>query len=262
MIVTVAAAFEHLIDYAGLFPPAQLALDDAVEEYSRAAAGPHAWMLGRFIVPLARLPELEREMPLSVIVPAEEAAFDALGRARESGRYRIEALEIPPADASTVAALRERHGWSAVPVYAEIALTGEFEEAIAALRGHGLRAKFRCGGTVPAAFPSVQALARAVAAAVGAAVPFKATAGLHHPVRHYNEAAGARMHGFLNLLVAAARGSEGPGAIEPVLAEERAEALALGEPSMVEQARRRFVSYGSCSFAEPVADLQALGLIA
>lgn len=262
MIAIVAAAFERLIDYAGLFPPAQLEMHDAAEGYARAAEGPHAWMLGRFIVPAARIAHVEADVPLSVIVPAEEAAFDALDRARASGRYRIEALEIPPADARVVAALRERHGWAGVPAYAEVALTGPFEEAIASLRPLRLAAKFRCGGITADAFPSVETLARAIAAAAAAGVPFKATAGLHHPVRHFNEEAGLRMHGFLNVMLAAARAGQGPDALAAILAEEEPAALALPDAGVVADARRRFVSYGSCSFDEPVADLQALGLIA
>ena len=49
-----------VVDYAGLFPPAGLDMRAAVGNYARYAAGPWAWALGRFIVPVSRLEELER----------------------------------------------------------------------------------------------------------------------------------------------------------------------------------------------------------
>jgi hypothetical protein len=52
------AFLSGLIDYAGLFPPARLDLDEAIRAYSRYRREGDAWMLGRFIVPAARLVEL------------------------------------------------------------------------------------------------------------------------------------------------------------------------------------------------------------
>ena len=48
-----------LIDYAGLFPPAGLGMEAAVRNYDSYVRDEHAWMLGRFIVPAARLAEYE-----------------------------------------------------------------------------------------------------------------------------------------------------------------------------------------------------------
>ena len=45
------ALLTGVVDYAGLFPPAALAMADAVAEYHAARADGHAWMLGRFVVP-------------------------------------------------------------------------------------------------------------------------------------------------------------------------------------------------------------------
>jgi hypothetical protein len=86
-----------------------------------------------------------------------------------------------------------------------------------------------------------------IAACREAGVPFKATAGLHHAVRSGDQ------HGFLNILAAA---SAPRGGIEAVLAEEDASAL---EPS--DEGRRLFTSFGSCSWEEPVEDLEQLGLL-
>src|SRR5579875_2413053 len=97
-----AAALEHLIDYAGLFPPARLELADAVDRYDEAACGAHGWMLGRFVVPLERAGAVANAVPLSAIVTASDDAFAELNRLRERGA-RIEALEVSPADPRTCA---------------------------------------------------------------------------------------------------------------------------------------------------------------
>src|SRR5262245_38924762 len=47
-----------IIDYAGLFPPAQLPLEEAIRNYARYRTEPESWMLGRFVIPATRLKEL------------------------------------------------------------------------------------------------------------------------------------------------------------------------------------------------------------
>ena len=99
------AFMEGLIDYAGLFPPARLDLDVAMKDYLRYQEERSSWMLGRFIIPAARLAELELPsriaVPFSVIVneipmdfepeEAEEIAEEiraAAARARSMGSGR------------------------------------------------------------------------------------------------------------------------------------------------------------------------------
>src|SRR5258708_29266348 len=74
-----------LIDYAGLFPPAALDMPEAVSNYRAYRSGPHAWMLGRFVVPAARVADVPGDFPLSVIAPDKNSE-----RAGE-----IEYIEIP-----------------------------------------------------------------------------------------------------------------------------------------------------------------------
>ena len=54
------ALLSDSIDYAGLFPPAGLGMSEAVANYASYRTGPHAWALGRFVVPAGRLVELEQ----------------------------------------------------------------------------------------------------------------------------------------------------------------------------------------------------------
>ncbi|HMF29702.1 MAG TPA: hypothetical protein VKE42_13065, partial [Candidatus Cybelea sp.] len=93
---SVRTAFAALIDYAGLFPPAELAPAQARSEYESARAGPHAWMLGRFIIPAALLFETADaiDAPLSVIADGKVDILERLAAMRRAGS-RIEALEIP-----------------------------------------------------------------------------------------------------------------------------------------------------------------------
>jgi hypothetical protein len=106
-------------------------------------------------------------------------------------------------------------------------------------------------------------------------VPFKATAGLHHPIRRRDEQLGVTMHGFLNVLAAAGFALTGKDVayLQRVLAEEEAQQFSFSERGLswndealsIDDLRgtreRAFIAYGSCSFSEPTGDLQALGML-
>jgi hypothetical protein len=79
------ALLTGLVDYAGLFPPAALAMPDAVREYAGHRAGEHAWMLGRFVLPVTRLPEFE-------------AAAEPLLPREPSRAWRLSVLASPDLD--------------------------------------------------------------------------------------------------------------------------------------------------------------------
>src|SRR5581483_10724564 len=61
MFATARALFEHIVDYAGLFPPAKLPLPEALRRYAADVSGPRQWFVGRFVCPATRLEELTRE---------------------------------------------------------------------------------------------------------------------------------------------------------------------------------------------------------
>ena len=277
---SVRAALSALIDYAGLFPPARLPLRQASDEYRRERAGPYAWMLGRFIAPVALLaePEARFDAPFSAIVEGSDVLSMVADLRR--GSTRIETLEFSPRPGATEN-LRERldaEGLANLPVYVEIARGADWSTMLDAtmerLREHGLGAKLRCGGLAADAFPSVGEVASFIAAARSKNVPFKATAGLHHPLRHLDRATGFMQHGFLNLLAASALAGRVSGEKrEQIVAEEDPGAFSFDDDAftwrderidVAELARTRkeaFVAYGSCSFSEPVDDLIALGML-
>jgi len=263
---TVRAALDRLIDYAGLFPPAELSMSDALSQYERAREGGASWMLSRFIVPATRLHELQQSLEktrarLELSVIAAPDAFELLQRIRSEDWATIASVEVPLGNASVgECAERARDaGFLDLPIFVELPRA---QRAMAELAAHGLAAKLRCGGVEPSAYPGTGDVAAFIDEAVAAGVPFKATAGLHHPVRHFNEGAGVTMHGFLNLLVAAERaGSVDRGELEAIVAQEDPAQLTLADETALRRARERFVSYGSCSFEEPVEDLRALHLL-
>lgn len=287
---SVRAAFDAFIDYAGLFPPEQLSLGEAQHEYSEARRGPHGWMLGRFIVPAPLLVASSGalEGPFSVIVDAESPTLEAVAALRENA-VPVETLEIPLRPElshdeirDAIDVVRTRIAGAKLEdlqAFVEIPRSQRWAQIVPptmrALREWGLGAKLRCGGVTAQAFPTVDEVAEFVALANESSVPFKATAGLHHPVRHLDAATGFAMHGFLNLLAAAALASRVErDTLVRIVAEEEPSAFRFEETSfawrdegigMTELRQTReevFVSYGSCSFSEPVADLNALGAFA
>jgi hypothetical protein len=229
------AALAHLIDHAPLFPPASLPVPDAIAEDRRARGAEHAWLLARLVWPASRLAELE----------TESRALSILLDAPYRGDARAEAVET-----------RWEAGLDGLggEAYVELPLGDGLEENVAALAERGLRAKVRCGG---AEVPTVEALARFLAACREAGVPFKATAGLHHPL------AAEGRHGFLNVIAACVFGE--PAALTgPV--ELDADALRwrdrkAGPDALARVRREQLVAVGSCSFFEPVDDLKELGIL-
>jgi hypothetical protein len=285
------ALLERLIDYAGQFPPAELDLRDALDEYGEAADGPFGWMLGPFLCPAARLGELlealagedrreDRPLPVGAVLASVDQVAMVATRLDGAATARLVQVEMPRPD--DPAPLAEHFGRldPAPAIYLEARAGEPLGPQVAALDAarrslDGLTAggKVRCGGASPAAFPSPDELAGFVHAAVAAGLPCKATAGLHHPFRHWDGDLEVWQHGFVNLLAAvqAAVGGAGVDEIAGVLdlTDDAAfrfgpDGLAWGsafdgvDPVRVRAALR---SYGSCSFAEPTADLVALGVL-
>jgi len=281
------ALLEGIVDYAGLFPPAGLEMKGAVERFARYRVGPDCWMLGRFVTPLPRLGELEEQLavlspqapwPLSLILSNEpQSDLERLLQVREHGRFLVEAVEIPPVAPRTIALTAERLP-KGVDAFFEVPLEG-YEDPLGAVARAGVAAKLRTGGVTEGAFPEPDALAGFVLACARLGCAFKATAGLHHPLRarqrltYEPDSPSGLMHGFLNVAVLAALARSGGLAIstaKQLLEERAAEAFAvddvqlawrghaLGVGELRETRRRFFRSFGSCSFEEPVAELGGL----
>ena len=167
--------------------------------------------------------------------------------------------------------------------YLEVPLDGDMEAIIAAIARVGKRAKLRMGGTTPDLIPPPSAVVRFLQACATHGVVAKATAGLHHPLRgtyrltYAPDAASSRMYGFLNVALAAAHVHRGGSALETMqlLEESNAERIAFSDTHIVwhgpdhaltftrdlllQMRQQGLVSFGSCSFTEPVDESRALG---
>ncbi|HUQ98987.1 MAG TPA: hypothetical protein VM166_05995 [Gemmatimonadaceae bacterium] len=294
----VDALLNGLVDYAGLFPPASQDMRSAVQAYASYLLTSDRPALGRFIVPLARLAEFETAtldlLPrgpegepwrLSVLVGDDFAgASDRIlnfnrqrGPESAEGHAIIDAIELK---ANTADEISRKHAQlpRSATVYYEIPITANCAPLIDAIGAAKARAKMRTGGITSDAFPSTEAVLGFMTACARKRVAFKATAGLHHPVRGtYNltyDAGSARgtMYGYLNVFVAAAllfRG-ENISLAKEVLEESDPAAFKMSGQALewratrltaddLRSVRSEFaISFGSCSFREPVDELHEL----
>ena len=279
----------RLIDYAGLFPPAGLDMLTSTRNYASYRSGKYAWALGRLIVPVARLTEFSAAL---MEVGSDEQLTPWLLGALSTGDAQQDARLISGLDKrvavvdvleSKAANLAEVHKLlSAAPpkatLYVEF-LPENCRQMLPLLKEGNARAKIRTVGVTADAIPSVEQVAEFLAACAEAKVPFKATAGLHHPLRSVQKltyepgSASALMHGFINVFVAAIMAYYGATKEEilamlngqdPAAFRWSRHALAWRDKQLsaeqIREARENFaIGFGSCSFTEPIADLSDLG---
>ncbi len=291
---SIQTLLEGIVDYAGLFPPSMVSMSEAASNFAAYRAGQHAWMLGRFVVPVARLSEFLEAAeghfsdgdPWRLSVLAGEDIGSTirdikLFNTENGSRAVCDSLEVKATTVSkienTVAALPDE-----LTAYFEISTGDNFADLVTSLSLKGQRAKIRTGGTVREDFPPSRDVIRFVRTCMAANVPFKATAGLHHPIRCFRpltyagDAPKGTMHGFLNVLLMTgfARESYRVALLEELMEEEFDEAFAFRDNGIawrndhfltdghIQRLRSKgMISFGSCSFTEPVEDLQGLGLL-
>jgi hypothetical protein len=252
-------------------------------------------MLGRFICPATRLGELLPYVS-DLFSDGPALAVAALGRGGKSLQELGEGLD---ADARAIGAFREAAGHRAnvdvlelrapagagvtfespsPSTFLEVTFPGEYVRPIqfgvgyAASRKWGY--KLRTGGVEASAFPSAEQIAFAIIGCREMRIPIKFTAGLHHPIRHFNASVDTKMHGFVNVFVAAvlahAAALDEPDVVA-ILSDERPDSFTFEDDFLAWRGRRataqqvsairrdRVISFGSCSFDEPRDDLRALG---
>ncbi len=278
------------IDYAGLFPPADLTMQEAVRNYTGYLTSPDDWALGRFIVPASRLAEFELTgesyfsessvWKLSVLGGSninEELKQIADFNSRHATKAVIDTVEAKALTSDEV-----QNIMSATPkffsVFIETPITEDPTELIRSMGNAGANAKVRTGGVTATAFPPANDLERFIRTCIAENVKFKATAGLHHPIRaNYNltykpGCDTAKMYGYLNVFLAAAFIKNGMSADDAVklLEEESSGAFRFSDGGVewrdfrldndqLRNTRQNIaLSFGSCSFREPLDDLKNL----
>jgi len=275
----VAQVLQGFFDDASLFPPANLELPSAMAAHHDHRSAWYAPLLGSFVCPRARVAELgtvtaeaavPAKVPVSLTFPAGPADLaPALAECARMAPVQVVAVEVAlPEGMSAWEALRmmDDHMPPDVAGYLEVPRDDRRPGVLDALALTRYRAKFRTGGTEPEAHPNEWELADAVRAAVQRGVPFKCTAGLHHAVRHTDGP--LEQHGFLNILLAVdlARHNADLPAVAAVLASRSATAIGnevarVAAAGRLDDARAHVIGIGTCSIADPIADLVALNLL-
>jgi len=295
---------EGIVDFAGLFPPAALAMPGAVRNFAHYRAGGSGWMLGRFVCPANALelfsvqadPLLPRDagaIPWRLSVTASaDLATDLEAIAAFNTRHRVcfeecgaivDSYEVRAASAEQIAAIdavvpRELLTYIEVP-------SADADALLPQIAACGRRAKLRAGGITADAFPPATTVVAFLQACVRHRVTAKATAGLHHPLcgayrlTYDADPATGPMFGFLNVFLTAAALAQGVDvAIATRLLQESDAAafecdefrivwrnargsLALDRALLQRVRDEVLVSFGSCSFSEPVDEIRALGWV-
>jgi hypothetical protein len=294
----VDALLDGLVDYAGLFPPASEDMRPALENYASYLDSSDRKALGRFIVPLPRLKELEdagdglflrsrgsEPWRLSVLVADDvhSAAEEMLKFNRHhsshsgAGHVTIDVAELKATTPAEIESQREGIPRS-FTTYFEIPTKGDVAPLVKALAGSSSRAKIRTGGVTPEAFPPAEEIIDFITTCRRERVPFKATAGLHHPIRgnyrltYESDSPTGRMYGFLNVFLAATLvyTGEAEETALAVLQEEDPFAFSFWDDAIVwhdkridaeqiQASRNDFaISFGSCSFREPIDEVESL----
>lgn len=283
-----------LIDYAGLFPPADLPMRPAVENYASYKKGAFRWALGRFVLPVGRFTEFitasdgirgadGHHWHLAALVdPTRLKAelSEALDfNERSSLDAAVDLIELKASTPSIItdAAAARREG---LEVFVEVPLDPDPAPLLDLVQQHGLKAKGRTGGVTPGSIPAIPLVARFLARCIERGLDFKCTAGLHHPIRaeraltYAPDSPRAVMHGYINVFLAAAFLQFGvpAAAADEILGETDLAAFAFSDAGVtwrgnrlttdqLARARRKALAFGSCSFDEPIDDLTSAGLL-
>jgi len=234
--VSLQALLTRSIDYAGMFPPCSLALEEALRNQAQYVHSREAWMLNTFVLPVVQfdsakqlLPQFDPLHPLrvSALGPKTEntAAFlDALEEIevaiRSLATHNVDLVSVNqlemwlPQDVDLPVLNEARSILGNLPAFWE-APAERAQQTITLLAelNSGMDQptfgfKLRTGGVTPDAFPTSAQIAQALVVPATHQVPIKFTAGLHHPIRQYREEVRTRMHGFLNVLGAAILAAE------------------------------------------------------
>ena len=276
-----------MIDYAGLYPPAELELPTALGNYRNYQRSPDRWALARLVVPAFRLGELsealrinedDEPLMLSVVLGSDTARDLAAieGFRHDEPQARIEALELKAGATRDLRSLLAEVPVT-LPRYVELPVPELDAAALEVIADAGAFAKLRMGGITPASIPEAAVVLDFLERAAAQQLPFKATAGLHHALRgvysltYASNAPQGELYGFMNLLLASAvfwqggsRDQAGAALLERNPAAIRFSGSSLHwcslsfTTAMLLQLREGFFHcFGSCSFREPLDELAA-----
>ena len=288
---------DKLFDYAGMFPPAALSFERALEESAdHSTSLQRPWLIGTDLVldtahtrllATQDLQALGFTAPVSVAALVTEGAIAAVEAAQalearsSAPACRVSSVEakVSPETLPTIvkdlAVLTQKSG-ALIAVEPDLS-TPDWQrglnETITALSRSPLtkRLALKCRCTGPTGIDA-EKLSHAIIAASDAGIGFKVTGGLHHPI--VEPEIHASPMGFLNVAAAvylrrALGEAISAAAITALLTNNSAAALSFGHgiryanfaitPEELQRAKQRgHFSIGSCSIHEPDEDLTRL----
>lgn len=310
----------RIIDYAGMYPPANLSFYQAFKLFLEYQHMADSWMMDRFVFPIREAENLlhfrdvlrshGKSIKFTVLPVYNDSPktflddfktdFAKLKAITSSIQARFEldffefklpfslknALqnEVYPFFDSFLAIIDSPAG-KKPQVFVEMhKLDGDWQYGMDRFTNmltyypvrNSIGFKLRCGGITSDSFPEVSMIAAAIHLCRQKELPMKFTAGLHHPLSHFNSSLNTRMYGFFNVLGAAVLSHTHLLSIkelETLIVEERVDQFSFADQGMkwrdyvvnteqIKQAREQFcLGYGSCSFDEPRQDLRSLQLL-
>jgi len=291
VVNSIRSLLHEVFDYAGLFPPAALPMDQATDVYARHISGSDRWITHNFVCPVAWLSDLGSHLSK---LPHQTWSVTVLGTSLEGFRQDLNHIDRFKAEAGERAEvvgyevkgkLSEMQSSFLMPlvqsdfeeIFVELPFSEDGLDALPTLAEFDvIGVKGRSGGLEANAFPSPSLLAPWIRQAIDLDLAMKLTAGLHHPFRVYHDSVQTEMHGFLNVLCAGTLAESddlSSAEIEDILRIEDPRLFEFSDEGFsvsghtaslddIEAFRSLFHSIGSCSITEPMDDLTRLGLLA
>jgi hypothetical protein len=317
---SVQGFLHNTIDYAGLFPPASLNLEESLDNFAGYLIGPQSWMLSKFVCPFRKTKELSllpgfkssrNKIRLSLLstsslktdefiqfftddmlsfreLPDEfhnKSVFETIEL-----KFPLELIEKNSKDSiriflDSLSEIVKEHFNHRIFIFCELPVIGDFDHNLKntvkeicehneAFNDAGF--KLRTGGTDLSDFPSPDIIVSTMRQCLVHKVTLKFTAGMHHPIRHHDTNLKTMMHGFINVFgagILAFRHAISDRELREMISDEDPTNFKFSDDAFewrewksdteeIHGARNGLVlSFGSCSFDEPVEDLKKLRLI-
>lgn len=309
-----------IIDYAGMYPPAKLAFEQAFTNFLAYQQVDDHWMMNRFVFPIQQAHQLitfaeqlslsKKPIKLSVLPVYKDRANEFIQQFHSDYQILSDVIkknelnlditlfefklpeELKNASQSLVypffnsfLSVFDSKTLKKTSVYVEMCkLDRDWQYSMDRFTNllafyptrNTFGFKLRCGGITSESFPEVSMVAGAIFMCREKGLSMKFTAGLHHPLSHFNSSLNTRMYGFFNVLGAAVLSHThllSTKELEELIIEERIDQFSFADQGMkwrdyvvnteqIKQARDQFcIGYGSCSFDEPRQDLRSLQLL-
>jgi hypothetical protein len=305
IVSAIRSLLSKIIDYAGLFPPASLTLTETLQTFRRLSRESIGWMIGKIVLPSNVLSRIDGEIldqfdrfPVTIVstnVANRDLWLETLRTdlaqvkpfAVAHRQVVVEAFEVVlPGELDSTALgelLKSTYSiLESYPVYFEIPSGPRFDYRFA-LAGDSLGEfgnsvwglKLRTGGINREQFPSSRTIADAILVSQHAQIPIKFTAGLHHPIRRWDETLQTEMQGFINVFLGAFLAQAyhlSADSLIRVLEEKDPARFWFRDTSAgwndlevardtIKKFRGSVPSFGSCSVDEPREGLEKLGWI-